>query len=206
MRRGEWFQGVGHDVRQAARSLGRSPGFALATVLVLALGIGANTAIFSVVNGVLLKPLPYPRPGELVRIYESSAAVAGGEAREGSVSYPNLLDWREQSRSFESMVLLGGRSSLTLQGRGETERITAFSAGAPGILGSTLTLDGEPYTVVGIMPREFQYPGGGEAPDMWVPLPMGGPGFVHGSSIPAAPGFLRGLSSPRTSGSGRVNV
>jgi putative ABC transport system permease protein len=88
-----------HDIRYAFRTLGASPGFTIAAILTLALGIGANTAIFTAVYGVLLKPLPYERPGQLVRI---------GEGRPGfrlNVSYPNFVDWRERNRVFSDMAI-----------------------------------------------------------------------------------------------------
>ena len=88
-----------HDIRYAFRALAASPGFTIAAVLTLALGIGANTAIFTAVYGVLLKPLSYERPDQLVRI---------GEGRPGvrlNVSYPNFIDWRERNRVFSDMAV-----------------------------------------------------------------------------------------------------
>ncbi len=87
------------DLRYGFRMLRRKPGFTAVAVLTLALGIGANTAIFSVVNAVLLRPLPYPEAGRLVSVYES--LPQGGN---GSVSVPNLLDWRAQSDAFTGIA------------------------------------------------------------------------------------------------------
>src|SRR3712207_4357418 len=87
------------DFRYALRKLAQQPGFTAVAVLTLALGIGANSAIFSVVNAVLLRPLPYPEPGRLVSVYES--LPQGGT---GSVSVPNLLDWRAQSDVFTGIA------------------------------------------------------------------------------------------------------
>ncbi|MEJ2541661.1 MAG: ABC transporter permease, partial [Gemmatimonadota bacterium] len=95
----EWSMGGwGRDVRHAVRGLLRAPGFAMVTVLTLALGIGANTAIFSVVNGVLLKPLAYERPGDLV--YVTSAFPSMG-FDEFWISPPEYMELQERSRSFD---------------------------------------------------------------------------------------------------------
>ena len=95
------------DVRHGLRVLRKNPGFTAAAVTVLALGIGANTALFSVVNGVLLRPLPFPHPEQLIALRESKPNFATG-----SISYPNFLDWQKDNRSFASMALMrGGRSS-----------------------------------------------------------------------------------------------
>ena len=89
------------DLRLAIRKLLAKPAFTAVAVLSLALGIGANAAIFSVVNTVLLQPLPYPEPGELVRVWESYMHP-GGRGR-GSVSVPNLRDWQTQNHGFEAI-------------------------------------------------------------------------------------------------------
>ncbi|MEK6285158.1 MAG: ABC transporter permease [Acidobacteriota bacterium] len=106
-----------HDARYAVRTLLRSPGFSTVAVLVLALGIGANTAIFSVVNGVLLKALPFPEPDRLVALSESST-----KSPVMAVAYPNYLDWRARQGVFEN---LGARMPAggVLTGDGEPERV-----------------------------------------------------------------------------------
>jgi putative ABC transport system permease protein len=92
-----------HDFRYAIRTLRKNPAFTVVAVLTLALGIGANTALFSVVNAVLLRPLPYRDPARLVQLWESNQW-----SRTVLVSRLNFLDWREQSHSFESMAVYAG--------------------------------------------------------------------------------------------------
>ena len=89
------------EIRYALRRLSKSPGFTLVAILVLGLGIGANTAIFSVVNAVLLRPLPYPEPDRLILVREKTDTFPSG-----SVSYPNYLDWRAGQRSFTDLALV----------------------------------------------------------------------------------------------------
>jgi putative ABC transport system permease protein len=180
------------DLRYAFRLLLKNPGFSAIAILTLALGIGANTAIFSVVNGVLLRPLPFRDPGRLVLIAERTSYPTI------STSYENYLDWRDQSRSFESMEATRG-ATITLTGAGEPERLNVRMAtagifpmlginaqvgrtflseedkpnGAPVVLisdglwqrrfggsreiiGRPITLDSQPYTVVGVLPGGFQ--------------------------------------------------
>ncbi len=192
------------DLRFAARMLWKNRGFAAVAVVALALGVGANTAVFSVVNAVLLKPLPYKDPDRLVRISGYSERIPGL-----SVSYPDFLDWRAQAASFELMAatqfgsynLSGGGEPERLQGRNvspeffsvfgvapalgrtftEEEnrpgqgRVVVLSHGLwqrrfgsdPSVLGRALTLNGEPFTVVGVTPAGFRF---GSATDVYVPL------------------------------------
>jgi putative ABC transport system permease protein len=176
------------DLRYALRSLAKSPGFTLVTLLTLALGIGANTAIFSVVNAVLLRALPFRNPGQLVVVRETY-----GAGEEGSVSGPNFLDWKTRNHSFAGMTAWRGLN-LALVGAGEAEEIIGavvdadffkvlgidpimgrgFTSGEdrgqatvvvlgetlwrsrfgadPGILGRTISLSGQPHTVIGVAP------------------------------------------------------
>jgi putative ABC transport system permease protein len=133
------------DLRYSFRILRKVPGFSIVALLVLALGIGANTAIFSVVNSVVLRPLPYPGADRLALIWETD--LKDGIQREGP-SGPNFLDWRDQSRSFEEMALLEVGTG-TLTGGGEPEQITGLRVttnflsmlGAGTALGRTFVAD-----------------------------------------------------------------
>jgi putative ABC transport system permease protein len=114
-----------HELRYAVRLLKKQPGFTAIAVLTLALGIGANTAIFSVVNAVLLRPLPYPHSEDLVLLRERLAGPSGFES--GSVSYMNYLDWRASQRSFTDLALVR-REGVNVSGADSSappERITA---------------------------------------------------------------------------------
>jgi predicted permease len=113
------MSGLGQDLRCALRQLRKSPGFAATAVFTLALGIGANTAIFSVVNGVLLNPLPYPQPGQLVALYRQTPQFA-----EASISYPDFLDWQRENRSFSALAAYRSED-FNLTNMGEPERLKA---------------------------------------------------------------------------------
>src|SRR5262245_26989584 len=101
------------DLRFGVRMLRKNPGFTLAAVLTLSLGIGANTAIFSVVNGVLLSALPYSQPERLAMIWPAS---------DGLASYPTYADWRDRNQTFQGIAAMNAES-FTLTGRGEPEKI-----------------------------------------------------------------------------------
>ncbi|HKQ79013.1 MAG TPA: ABC transporter permease [Blastocatellia bacterium] len=184
------------DLRYGARILFKKPGFTLIAIITLALGIGANTAIFSVVNVALLKPPPYLQPERLVFIYEQR--VAQGRLQ-GLIAPGDFFAWQEQNRSFERMAAYT-EALFNLTGDGEPERVWGMLAtpelfatlgvkpmlgrdftaedgapDAPGgvilshgfwrrrlgaardIVGKTIRLDGGSYTVVGVMPPEFQF-------------------------------------------------
>jgi len=113
------FEEFLQDLRYAARMLRKNPAFTLIAVLTLALGIGANTALFSVVNGVLLNPLPYPHPEQLVTIHESKPNFD-----RGSISYPNFRDWQKNNRTFASMAIARGYG-YSLTGLGDAEQVRA---------------------------------------------------------------------------------
>jgi predicted permease len=134
------------DFRFALRMLRRNPGFTVATVLILALGIGANTALFSIVNGVLLRPLPYPHPEQLVTLRESKPNFATG-----SISFLNFLDWQKDNRSFSSMAAMRPGRSPILTGLGDAEQLNATlltsgffeQLGVRPLLGRTFTQEEE---------------------------------------------------------------
>jgi len=130
------FESLVRDVRYAVRVLRQRPGFTLAAVLVLALGIGANTAIFSVVNAVLLRPLPYPEPERLTFVWHVPPADAFPGMTQFSVSPANFLDWQRQSRSFERMALMQFRSfNISGQTGPETLRAAGVTPGFFDVLG-----------------------------------------------------------------------
>lgn len=210
------------DLRYGVRMLLKRPGFTAVAVLALALGIGANSAIFSVVNGVVLRALPYKDPEGLMMVWSkrpSLQAIAG--MTEFPVSAADFIDWRDQNQSFEQIAafhsqsfnitgasepeflggvrasatlfpLLGaeaklGRTFLPEEDQPDAGRVVVISHGLwerrfgadPQIIGQKLTLNDEPYIVVGVMPRGFQFPRKGEMPagyqfprqaDLYTPL------------------------------------
>jgi len=110
------------DIHYGLRVLRKRPGFTFLSVLTLAIGIGVNTAIFSIVNAALLRPLPYPQPDRLVRIWETHTAK---DLSEMEASYPNYIDWTGQSTVFEGLAVYDG-IKVTLLGRGVPERISGM--------------------------------------------------------------------------------
>jgi putative ABC transport system permease protein len=201
------------DVRYSLRVLARAPSFAVAVIGVLALGIGANTAIFSIVNTVLLRPLPFDDPDRLVRLFHVPPQAAFPGMPRFSVSAANFYDWKRDARLFDGMALYRFRP-FTLTGGGQAEAVVAGAVGdgffdvlharpllgrvflpeedspgrghvvvlsngfwksyfgaAPDAIGRALTLDGEAYTVVGVMPADFSIASWSIAHrDIWVPV------------------------------------
>ncbi len=137
------------DVNYAARMLAKTPGFTAVAVVTLALGIGANTSIFTVVNAVLLRPLPYEDPDALVRFIDVKPGMSL------NLSYPNFLDWRARSRSFSEMAIHNPYSSVTLTGMGEAEVLSASLAE-----GRLFTLLGARPALGRIFSAEEEKPGG----------------------------------------------
>ncbi len=191
------------DVVSAARRLASQREFTLAALLTLALGIGANTAMFSVVHGLLLRPLPYPDPDRIVRVAESRSGGGGMLTNRAMLllqdaeAFEHLAAYRESSLEWTgpdgSVTLRGATVSPALfpllratphlgrlfteeEGREGADRVALLSHGAwtnrfasdPGIVGSAVALDGEPYTVVGVLPEGFYFPD----PDseIWTPF------------------------------------
>jgi putative ABC transport system permease protein len=202
------------DLQFGVRMLRKQPGFTLLATLTLALGIGANTAIFSVVNGVLLKPLPYPDPDRLVMLWERNPQKGMDQE---FVTPPNFDDWQTQQTVFEHLAFWTGDTEFNLVQANGSEKIRASYvssnlfpalgvqpvegraflpaedqkggsrvavisydfwrrrfAGAPDVFGKTVTLDTygkREYTVVGVMPPGFQFPGKSE---LWLPAGWNG--------------------------------
>jgi predicted permease len=147
-RRAEWFAELRQDARYALRTLLRTPGFTAVAVATLALGIGANTAIFSVVNGILLRPLPFPHPEQLVQLW---AANRSADNLKAPISVNDLEDWRAQRSVFADIggwFFQQGGSGIDLTGHAEPQRLEAAFV-TPGFFGS---LGVTP--VVGRVPRD----------------------------------------------------
>ncbi|HKY45884.1 MAG TPA: ABC transporter permease, partial [Pyrinomonadaceae bacterium] len=195
------------DIRYALRTLARRPGFTAVAVITLALGIGANTAIFSVVNGVLLRPLDYPEPERLVALRESNAS----KQPDSQVSPANFREWRRQNTVFSDMAvyrtvsynltgdsnperLLAGRVSAGLfktlgvnpllgrefypeEDQPGSDKVVIISEGLwhrrfgseANVIGKTLRLSGEDYTVIGVMPKSLRLPDQRER-ELWTPI------------------------------------
>jgi predicted permease len=118
------MKSLAQDVRYALRVLSKSPGFTAIVLLTLALGIGANTALFSVVNGVLLNPLPFPDPDQLVALYSKTPTFS-----QASITYPNFLDWKKNNQSFSTLCAFRS-DDYNLTGAGEPERLHAHMVSA----------------------------------------------------------------------------
>src|SRR5690349_1269755 len=147
-RRDEWLSELHQDARYAIRTLVRTPAFTAIAVATLALGIGANTAIFSVVNGILLRPLPFPQPEQLVQLWSANRSA---DQPKGSLSVNDLDDWRAQRSVFADIggwFFQQGGSGIDLTGRGDPQRLEAAFV-TPGFFG---TLGVTP--IVGRVPRD----------------------------------------------------
>jgi len=217
---------LAQNLRYAVRALWNSPGFTMVVVLTLALGIGANTAIFSVVYSALLHPLPYRDPGKLFHLGESRSQ-SDNSANGAQASYPDYLDWKRAAKSIQSFAAYSG-DAFTLSANGEPKNTfaaqvtpsffstlgikpalgrdflegemredgppvtiltdafwrTEFGAD-PKVIGRVIHLDGKPATIVGVLPRDFEFAPARSAP-LWVP--------IHQSGDPITRRSLRWLS------------
>src|SRR5215472_1441577 len=113
------------DVRHAVRLLRKSPGFAAIAIATLALGIGANTALFSVVNGVLLNPLGYPQPGQLVAIYGKTTGI-----EHAPINYPNFVDCQRQTQTFAAMAIYRNQDYNLMTTGEAAERVSGYMISA----------------------------------------------------------------------------
>ncbi len=208
-RKSDMLGEIGQDLRFGLRMLAKNPGFTAIAVLALALGIGANSAIFSVVNSILLRPLPYKNPDQLVMVWENATHLGFPK---NTPSAANFLDWRQQNSVFSGMAAFA-HQSFNLTGLGEPERLDGRRVSAnlfdllgvkpiigrsfvpaedqpgtkvallneslwksrfgsdPSVIGRAIALNGESYTVVGVLPRSVQLPAFGNWHDqVWVPL------------------------------------
>src|SRR5271169_4649707 len=202
------------DIRYGLRNLARNPGFALVAMLTLALGIGANTTIFSVIDNTLLRPLPFPGADRLVLVWET---FGKGSDNFNIVSAPNFWDFQRQSHSFESMAICdsAGRGyNLSATGiKQEAEQVSGLRVSAgffsvlgvkpllgrtflpeeetlgrdhevvlsyglwktryngdPSLVGRSIRVDGADFTVIGVMPREFEWQFWSGPRRLWVPV------------------------------------
>src|SRR5689334_8153465 len=141
LRPGVFLDRLFQDIRYAARTLRQNRVFALIAILTLGLGIGANTTIFTVVNGVLLKPLPYPESDRLLTLWERSRS----DGQQSTVAPANFYDWREQNRSFSRMAAVDPYPDFILSGSGEgvaAQRLTGADVSADffSLLGTRMKL------------------------------------------------------------------
>ena len=217
-RRGSLLDQLRQDLGFSLRLLQKNPGFAAVAILTLALGIGANTAIFSVVDAVLLRPLPYLEPERLVLVFERTPRQVLEGRGAFTVAPANFLDWQERQQVFSEMAAMK-RTSVNLTGGEEPVRISAQRVSAaffrilgaeaalgrtfrpeedavdadsvvvishrlwrtvfgadPEVLGRTLQLNGEPHSIVGVMPADFSFTNlrrsGSERVDLWATDPF----------------------------------
>ncbi|HEY4217969.1 MAG TPA: ABC transporter permease [Gemmatimonadaceae bacterium] len=203
----EWLASWTQDIRFALRGFRARPGFALTVLITVALGVGANAAIFSVVDAVLLRPLPFAQPDRLVHLWETFQSKVD---QRSEASYPDYLDWRSRNHSFADLggyngaaFLVGGQQPMLVAGAratanffnvlgvhavvGRTFVAGEDAAGAPKVtlltygfwmrqfggdraaVGRTISLNGSPATIVGVLPKDFQFARQGAA-ELWTPI------------------------------------
>jgi putative ABC transport system permease protein len=202
------------DLRYSTRMLLKSPGFTLVAVITLALGIGANAAIFSLIYSVLLRPLPFKNSDRLVVISETNARA---NVRRESTSVPNVVDWQARTKSFEALVA-SAAFIRTVAGEGDPEQVMTGAVGPgfftflgvqpvlgrafsnedyradrdrvallsfslwkrrfgadPSVAGRKIQLNGELYTVIGVLPSSYRHPewrGLPKEPEIWFPFAL----------------------------------
>ncbi len=204
-----WLEGILRELRYGVRTLSRTPGFSLIAIIVMALCIGAATSLFTIVRSVLLRPLPFRDPGQLVMVYEHFTDQTGSVPY-NVVSPADFYDWRTQTHGFEDMAACRGDQFNLTGEHGEFPEVIQAGAGTwnlipllgiqpafgrsfnesedhpggnavmltwtfferrfggnPAIVGKQIHLDSKPYTVVGILPREFTYPNA--KIQIWIP-------------------------------------
>src|SRR5436190_2049576 len=220
------------DIRFAVRSLLKTPGFSAAVVTILALGIGANAAIFTIVYGVVLKPLPFSNASRLVALQGESNRTAD------DVAYLDMKDWAARSKTLEHVAAYA-QDAATLTGVGDAESLAVTAVGgeffellgvqplrgrwlqpaddAKGaarvivigealwerrfrrddrVLGSTVTIDGHPCTVAGIMPASFEFPYDSDRTQAW--LPVHALGLMATFADQRSASFMRAVARLRT--------
>jgi putative ABC transport system permease protein len=201
------------NLRYALRMLVRAPGFALVAVITLALGIGANIAIFSIVSGILLRKPPVRDPDRVMLVLSTNRAKGWGSGPEHPASAPDFLDWQRENRSFEELAAIDPWLDFSLSGQGEPQHVNGMRVSAnffhllgvsavlgrtfvagedqpgrehevvlsyglwqshfvsdPNILGKTMKINGQTYSVIGVMPASLKFldfPG-----QIWIPLAL----------------------------------
>src|ERR1051326_3350823 len=202
-----WADNTVQDLRFALRSWAKAPAFAIAAIATLAIGIGANTAIFSIVSGVLLRPLPFADPRNLVQVYETQPRNNSQLGFDGPVIFQDFEQWRTESRLIEG-VLTYSNGTRNFQAAAQPEQVNtvaaergmfrllgiralagrgfddhdpadvavlsygfwqAYLGGDGSVIGRRITLDGQPFTVIGIMPEGFRFPYASTARGLWIP-------------------------------------
>jgi putative ABC transport system permease protein len=219
---------VWQDLRYGFRVLLKNPGYTLIAVITLTLGIGANTAVFSVVNALLLRPLPYPHADRIVYVWEGKQSDPNAE---DSISPHNFTDLRNRNQSFEAYCALN-YTAFTLTGDNQPEALNGVLASAdfglvvgmspaigrmftaeedtpgkehvaligdglwkrrfgesPQIIGQNVQLNGEPYTIIGVMPPDFNFPNTGI--EVWAPLALDLAKYGRGSAFLQAAARLK---------------
>jgi len=200
---------IWQDLKYAFRVLRKNPGFALGAIIVLALGIGANSAIFSVVNAVLLRPLPYTDAERIAMVYHVPPQKSFPGMKIFAVSPANYLDWKSQSSAFDAMSIFHG-TTMTVTGKDQPEAMPGIVVSSeffqvfgaaplmgrtftpeedadghghvvvlsypfwqnyfgadPNVIGKNIAFNGQPYSIIGVMPARFHFPDQGE---YFVPL------------------------------------